>query len=289
MQPTFILLGLAIFSVWLPSIQLSSRLTIAPWTILFFAATATGTALGILSVPALASIILFGAATWSSLHVRSRWGAGLLMCLSITMAILLALHLLPGFRNPRLYDGIRLSTNSIPFKQYLNFDKGTAGLFLLAAFCARISKASDLKFVFNRFIYAIILFTPAIVIGTAVAFGAVRFDPKIPVLAVAFLGANLLFTCVAEEAFFRGVFQERLSQIFGEKNIFRWLPVLLSTIFFAGMHFDGGIPYMILVALAGLGYSLAYAISRRIEAAILAHFILNAVHFLFFTYPLATR
>jgi uncharacterized protein len=37
--------------------------------------------------------------------------------------------------------------------------------------------------------------------------------------------------------------------------------------------------------LAGLGYALAFRASGRIEMAILAHFSLNAVHFLLLTYP----
>jgi hypothetical protein len=37
--------------------------------------------------------------------------------------------------------------------------------------------------------------------------------------------------------------------------------------------------------LAGLGYALAFRASGRIEMAILAHFGLNAVHFLLLTYP----
>jgi membrane protease YdiL (CAAX protease family) len=33
------------------------------------------------------------------------------------------------------------------------------------------------------------------------------------------------------------------------------------------------------------GYASAFAVTRRIEAAILTHFAFNAVHFVAFTYP----
>lgn len=37
--------------------------------------------------------------------------------------------------------------------------------------------------------------------------------------------------------------------------------------------------------LAGLGRAVAYERTRRIEAPMLAHFGLNATHWLWFTYP----
>lgn len=50
-------------------------------------------------------------------------------------------------------------------------------------------------------------------------------------------------------------------------------------------HWTGGWSYVLLAALAGLGYALAFRASGRIEMAILAHFGLNAMHFLLLTYP----
>ena len=41
--------------------------------------------------------------------------------------------------------------------------------------------------------------------------------------------------------------------------------------------------------VAGLGYSIAYAATRRVEAAVLAHFAVNATQFLGFTYPYLVR
>lgn len=37
--------------------------------------------------------------------------------------------------------------------------------------------------------------------------------------------------------------------------------------------------------LAGAGYAIVFDRTRRIEMAMLAHFALNAAHFLLFTYP----
>jgi hypothetical protein len=67
------------------------------------------------------------------------------------------------------------------------------------------------------------------------------------------------------------------------------MPIAVTSVLFGLVHFAGG-PLLIGAAtLAGVGYGIAYARTRRIEAAVLAHFSLNAIHFLGFTYPYAVR
>ena len=43
------------------------------------------------------------------------------------------------------------------------------------------------------------------------------------------------------------------------------------------------------MTIAGVGYAAAYARSRTVESAILAHFMLNAIRFVGFTYPSLPR
>jgi membrane protease YdiL (CAAX protease family) len=94
---------------------------------------------------------------------------------------------------------------------------------------------------------------------------------------------NLFFTCLSEEAFFRGFVLAELARPGGRA----WLAiaVIVSAVLFGLAHFGGGITYVIAGVIAGLGYGLAYARTRRVEAAMVVHFAVNAVHFLFFTYP----
>ena len=54
-------------------------------------------------------------------------------------------------------------------------------------------------------------------------------------------------------------------------------------------HAGGGLVLIVVAALAGIGYGLAYAATRRLEASVAAHFTLNSLHFLAFTYPYAVR
>jgi hypothetical protein len=51
----------------------------------------------------------------------------------------------------------------------------------------------------------------------------------------------------------------------------------------------GEAAYAVMAGAASVGYSVVYATTRRIEATILVHFRLNAVHFLFFAYPVLAR
>jgi membrane protease YdiL (CAAX protease family) len=64
-----------------------------------------------------------------------------------------------------------------------------------------------------------------------------------------------------------------------------WLAVTVSALLFGAAHLGGGVRYGILAGIAGIGYAWAYHRTQRIEAAILVHIALNAVHFIGFTYP----
>jgi uncharacterized membrane protein YedE/YeeE len=57
--------------------------------------------------------------------------------LSALLAFALALHLMPGFANLVIASGIRLTADAKPMTLYANFDKGAAGLVLLAFFSRR--------------------------------------------------------------------------------------------------------------------------------------------------------
>ena len=121
----------------------------------------------------------------------------------------------------------------------------------------------------------------------AVSAGYVAFEPKIPDVALQYLTINLLFTCVAEEVFFRGLVQEQLMQALSSK--LQWFAITASSILFGLAHFAVGTFYVVLATIAGVGYSLVYARTRRIESAIITHFGVNAVHFFGFTYPHLAR
>jgi membrane protease YdiL (CAAX protease family) len=90
---------------------------------------------------------------------------------------------------------------------------------------------------------------------------------------------------MAEEAFFRGFIQKNLSLMMKKIQHGDYLALLIAAVLFGLAHYPGGIKYVILATVAGLGYVWVYLTTKRIEGSILTHFGLNLTHFLFFTYP----
>jgi len=288
MLVSFALLGPSICAVWLPAIRVPSWRPVPPWVLLFAAAVIAGLSTDVLQWPGALSLVVLAALAWATRNAGNRWLSFFSILAVIVLALALALHVVPGFRNPVVIDAARLSVDSAPFTQYANFDKGAVGLLLLALMAPHTRSLGDLRRIARTSLLAAVV-TVVVVLGTAVAIGYVRLDPKWPPEAWTFLTINLLFTCVAEEAFFRGVIQEQLAKALEGHPRLVALPVLVATLLFALAHASGGLPLVALAALAGLGYSLVYAITRRIESAILVHFAVNAVHFVGFSYPYLAR
>ena len=97
--------------------------------------------------------------------------------------------------------------------------------------------------------------------------------------------ANLLFTCTAEEALFRGLLQHQLTKHFINISAGKWIAVTVAALLFGLAHIGGGWLYVAIATVAGFGYGMVYQLTGRIEASIICHFGLNLTHILFFTYP----
>ena len=281
----FVLLALAIVLVWAPAANLGN-VRLPPWTLAFAAACVAG-ALATpraMEAPALAALALLAALAWSGTAAPRRRGT--FVALAAVLALAISLHVLPGFHAPVLFSGVRLTPDAAPFVLALNFDKGAAGLLLQAAFCARARSWRQFASQWPTIALAAVA-TAAISIGVALAAGYVRFEPKWDDAAPAFLLANLFFTCVAEEAFSRGVIQEGLMRLADRRGhpAWTWAAIAVSTLLFGLAHAGGGALWMLVATIAGLGYALIYAKTRTIEGAIVVHFLVNAIHFVGFTYP----
>jgi membrane protease YdiL (CAAX protease family) len=113
------------------------------------------------------------------------------------------------------------------------------------------------------------------------AFGAIAPEFSLPQWWWIFALNNLLFTCVAEEALFRGLIQQYLVGKFGSMA-----GITLAALLFGMAHFSGGLLLIFFSGLAGLGYGLIFYWTGRLWFAIGVHFLFNFGHFIFFTYPL---
>lgn len=109
---------------------------------------------------------------------------------------------------------------------------------------------------------------------------------SLPVLAYR-LADHLVFTCVLEESFFRGIVQTALMRGFADRGWSQAAPlgIIAASLFFGGAHVGGGAAFMLLATIAGLGYGVAYYLTGRIQDAVAVHFAVNAIHQLFLSAP----
>ncbi|GAA5180865.1 CPBP family intramembrane metalloprotease [Niveibacterium umoris] len=278
MQPAA-LLALAVLAWWLP--PLAGRWPL--WPGLLVLASLAGLASGAMDSIGLGVTAALGGLVFVTRHAPQPGLRALALTGAAVLALAMALHVVPGFHAELVAHDLRLSADAAPFSFCWRLDTGIAGLLLIAAVAtpARGADWRELGAVLLRGAPVIV----GLVVAASLAAGYVRWAPKWPELAPVFLIANLCFTCVAEEAFFRGLIQARLQAAAAGRAGGQWAAIGVAALLFGLAHLGGGALYAAIATLAGVGYGWAFARSGRIEAAILMHFAVNAVHFIGFTYP----
>ena len=202
----------------------------------------------------------------------------------VVLAVALGTHEVPWIHNVLILDAVSVSESSASYTLHWNYDKGFAGV-LLYAVCVQPQETPQWKrAILTTGVIAIV--TVVLVGVAATAAGYTAWDPKWPAMLAVWVPANLLLTCVAEESFFRGLLQRHLGGLLGG-----WVPapalvaLVLAAMAFGAAHAAGGIAYVLLATLAGIGFGTAYWLTGRVEAGILVHFLLNLSHLVLFTYP----
>ncbi|WP_420960007.1 CPBP family intramembrane glutamic endopeptidase [Brucella sp. IR073] len=216
--------------------------------------------------------------------------------LVVAAALVIAAHtIIPGFHNVKIIDKMVMSEGGIPFSMYFNFDK-VASAWILAVCGGFFPTAASVRGTAKEqagagrslTIGAACLAGCIIVmIPVSMALGYIAFDPKIMPFFWIWALNNLVFVAFSEEILFRGMIQESLSAGFTRLG-WSWAPyaaLVISALLFGLPHVYGGWTYVWLATIAGLFYGTAFMKTRRVEASIAVHFLLNFVHALFFTYP----
>lgn len=200
----------------------------------------------------------------------------------IAAAMALGFHLLPGFHNLRIVGPVRLSPDAVPYTMYLNLDKPLGGFWVLLVWPALRLHRGVWSWLQGLLVG---LATAAIALGLAAAAGAVAFEPKWPEFAWIWALNNLLLVVLTEETLFRGYLQEAVTQRLRDQRQGELTAIAVAAALFGLAHVAGGAAYVLVAGLAGLGYGLAYRLGG-LQAAVMAHFSLNLVHFSLFTYPM---
>jgi membrane protease YdiL (CAAX protease family) len=262
----------------------------------WIAALAVAVVLGylahVLSGPAVLWIIAFSALCVGYDRAKARapgWPRVTLVTLAVLgillVGLLLGMHALPGFHNYLALDKVVLSPGAEPYTLYLNFDKTLVGICILGL-CYRglLSNASEWGQAVQRGAPAMVL-NVLIVAAGAMAIGYLTWQPKWTSIFWIWAPVNLFFTCLSEEAFFRGFIQRELTLALRDSRFGSAVAIGVSAALFGLAHFAGGVSYVVLAMAAGVGYAIIFHITRSIEMSMLAHFALNTTHFLLFTYP----
>lgn len=199
----------------------------------------------------------------------------------VILSLLLATHAAPGFNNILIHDEVVLSQNSTSFSIYANYDKALVGMALLLLLA---NGSNNLQAFFRNGLHLLGI-TAIAILGTATLTGYIKWEPKFETVFFTWAITNLLVTCLAEEAFFRLLIQEQVLKWCSRLAHKEWIAIIIAGSLFGLAHLGGGATYAILATVAGVCYAYIYHRYRSISVAVAVHFLVNATHFLLFTYP----
>jgi hypothetical protein len=275
----FVLLLVAVIGLWVHRNL---------WIAALILSVGAGYVTGALRTPALlwiAILVLLALFYRAQRAHGTRFGQAAAGIVFFLFALACALLLLPGFERTTLVPDTVLSPGASPFNVGLGFPKVVTGILILGLLNeTRIRGLAEAGVVARR-TAPIFLITVIAALVCVFATGYVAFAPKWTTLFIPWAIANLFFTCLAEEAFFRGFVQHELARLGQHKGSAAGLAVVVSAVLFGLAHFGGGWRYVLVATVAGVGYGWAYQRTQRIEAAMAVHFAANSLHFLLFTYP----
>ena len=172
---------------------------------LFGGAVLAGLAEGVLLPLGALALGAFAAGAW--LYGTDRGGWPLWFAL-LSGAAALSLHVVPGFEGWIALGPISVGEGA-PYEKWLSLDKTGAGILLIALALPGIWGGRDWPTMLRGAAPFLVL-APALVASLGLVSGAIRWDfTPVPVFFW-WAALNLLATCVAEEALFRGLLQTRL-------------------------------------------------------------------------------
>lgn len=251
---------------------------------LIFSGLLIALSLGFIEWTGLLIIVILGgmALMYSSLERNKQYSRFLYHSLAVVIfaaCIALYQHIVPGFNNVLYFDKIQVSKDAVPFTMYFNADKLLAGLVILLLI---IPLRTDLWQGIKK-TWMLFLMTLVLLLSLSVLFHFVRFDFKFHSYFIIWGINNLFIVCMAEEVLFRGFLQRHLSLLKIRNADF--ISVAVAALGFGLLHWQGGAAYVSYAVVAGGMYGWIYQRSQNIFVNILAHFLFNVIHIIFFTYP----
>lgn len=228
----YLLLMTAVAALWVSPAAWRPLHRYLPWTLPLAAAIAAALATGAIHPIAIAAIagLALACLDYTDRPIRSlvrTIDAIAIVCLSLGLLA----HAAPGFANVRQFSQITLSADALPYTQYLNFDKPLIGLFILGLTHRLLAGFDEWRAMLAAMLPRA-LGVLAIVIVLSLALGFVRWEGHLVSsrlgLFLIWAPVNLFFTCVPEEALFRGFLQRILQGDEGDGRTAPWRHALGS-------------------------------------------------------------
>ena len=218
-------------------------------------------------------------------HVLVKTMAKTVSFLGIVLTFEMLLHhKLPGFHNFCALSGVSTSPSAIPYTMWFNFDRTFAAM-VLAQSIPSLKSLIPRPMSWSWFGGLLALCVVGLSSLGCIT-GYVALDFKWPECTTIWCVNNLLFVCFAEEIFFRAFLQTQFYNRFPMQWCRYGVPIVASAICFGIDHaVKSGPMYGIFTLIAGLFYGYIYQRWQKILYAILFHFLLNLIHFIFLTYP----
>ncbi len=229
-------------------------------------------------------IILFGGLFYSSIHANKPLVRKLAFLVTLLCSIAIMLIDMPGIFNWQAVYRLYITDDAIPYSMAFTFDKSLIGLFFIWFSSYSLANEGKWKPVLKTGFLAGCA-AAVVLLPLSLGLGYVAFDFKLTSLFFLWAIHNLLFVSIAEEALFRGMIQRFLMTQLQHFAWGKWVALIITAALFGAAHFKGGMNYMLLAGVAGLFYGYAFIKAKKIEASILTHFMVNTIHFIFFTYP----
>jgi membrane protease YdiL (CAAX protease family) len=279
----FVALSVALVCLWVPAFVRGLHAQHL-WAVPFACSLVAACAGGVIDRIGLLAILTFGLLCTAARRVPGRRVRGAVHVAIGAMAAALYLHLVPGFHNPRVITDAVLTPDAAPFTKYMNFDKGSAALILLGLYAPECTATDKVTHHAAAFLWRFPVIV-ALVMLLSLSLGYVRWEVKVAPWWPIWSWAMIFLTALPEEAVFRGIVQRSLERWAAGAPHATTHAVATAGMLFGIAHSGGGLIYVALASVAGIGYGWVFASTRSLAAAILTHTGLNAVHFVFFTYP----
>lgn len=273
---TFLFLWLSIIVI---VFEIGNKVRVNVWLIFFLLSLIFAVIAQVVTMTGVLCTMLVGGIAFLYSRQKKIWQALLLLLVSLPLFFHLPQS---GFHNYAFLDHVRVTPDAIPYSLYFNYDKTIVPIFVMGFSGMVVSKEKWREI--RREVFMYLLFLAPLMLGLSWLLEYVRFSPKWPAYTPVWMLVNLFFTCTAEEVLFRKIIQGELEKRLKIKCS-GVIAIVISAVLFGGMHFMGGIQYILLATAAGLFYGHIFYKTKEIRSSVFLHFLLNTLHFLLFTYP----